>query len=175
MTDSLIGIELDNGGVLLKFLQTGAETGGALHLQQARYAPHSPPPPYHRHPRQDERFVIVEGELLFLVDGQERRVRAGEALDVPKGAFHRARNPGDVPTLVTWETRPALRTAEFFFDMNRAMRGRARPGLTDAAAILLEYRDEFEMASPPPLVQRIVFGCLAPFGRGAVRAPRTHP
>jgi mannose-6-phosphate isomerase-like protein (cupin superfamily) len=174
MTDSLLGIELDNGGVLVKFLQTAAETGGALHVQQARYVPHSAPPPYHRHPHQDERFIILEGELQFLLGGQQRRVRAGEAIDVPKGTFHRAHNPGDTPTLVTWETRPALRTAEFFFDMHRATAGRARPGLADAAAILMEYRDEFELAKPPPLVQRIVFGCLAPFGQRAVGAHRAR-
>jgi hypothetical protein len=52
--------------------------------------------------------------------------------------------------------------------MNRAMRGRARPRLIDAAAILSEYRPEFELHRPPPLVQRIVFGCLAPFGRAAL-------
>jgi len=74
------------------------------------------------------------------------------------------------PALVLWETRPALRTGEFFYAMAQASRGRARPRLVDAAAILTEYRAEFELAKPSPLVQRIVFGCLAPFGCGALRA-----
>jgi mannose-6-phosphate isomerase-like protein (cupin superfamily) len=169
--ESLVGIELDNGGVLMRFVQTTAETGGALHAQEARYAPHSAPPPYHRHPKQDERFVIHEGSLLFRVAGEDRVVRAGEELAVPRGTFHRAHNPNDVPALVLWETRPALRTAQFFVDMNHASRRHARPRLTDAAAILTEYRDEFELANPPPLVQRILFGCLAPFGRGSLNVP----
>ena len=169
MAESLLGVELDNGGVLIKFVQTTVETNGALHRQEARYPPRSPLPPYHRHPRQDERFEIVEGELLFRVDGVDRLVRAGEHLDVPRGALHQARNPGDHPTLAIWETRPALRTADFFVAMNRAMRGRAKPGLLDAAAILNEYRDEFQLAKPPLLVQLLVFGCLAPFGRRALR------
>lgn len=165
---SLVGVELENGGVLLKFVQTGAETGGALHVQEARYPPHSPRPPYHRHPNQAERFEIVEGALQFVIGGETRLVRAGEHIDVPKNTFHLAQNPGDVPTLAIWETRPALRTAEFFVAMSNAMRGRARPRLVDAAAILTEYRPEFELAKPSPLVQRIVFGCLAPFGRSAL-------
>lgn len=88
---------------------------------------------------------------------------------------HCAYNPADTPALVIWEVRPALRPAEFFVAMDRATRGhgRARPRLTDAAAILSAYRDEFELAKPPPLVQRIVFGCLAPFGRAALRVTAT--
>lgn len=165
---SLVGIELHNGGVLLEFVQTGAETDGAVHVQKARYAPHSQPPPYHCHPRQDERFQILEGALSFRVDGVDRVVRAGEEIHVPKGAFHLAHNPHDAGAMVIWETRPALRTAEFFVEMNRASRGRDRPRLAHAAAILREYRDEFRLAKPHPLVQTIVFGCLAPFGRRAL-------
>lgn len=166
---SLVGVELENGGILLKFVETGAENGGARHVQEARYPPRSPKPPYHRHPRQDERFEIVQGTLHFHVDGQDRVVRAGAALDVPKGAFHFAHNPHDEPVLAIWQTRPALRTAELFVALSRASRGRARPRLVDAAAILSEYEDEFELHRPHPLVQRVVFGCLAPFGRAALR------
>jgi mannose-6-phosphate isomerase-like protein (cupin superfamily) len=165
---SLAGIELENGGVLLKFVQTAAETQGALHAQEARYPANSPLPPYHRHPLQEERFSIVEGALRFRVAGQITLARQGDEVRVPAGALHQLNNPHDAPALVLWETRPALRTAEFFVAMNRAMRGRAKPRLVDAAAILNEYRDEFQLASPPPLVQRVLFGCLAPFGRRAL-------
>ena len=169
MPASLLGIELDNGAVLLRFVETAAENGGARHVQEVRYRPHAPPPPYHRHPRQQERFDVVEGALVFHVDGVDRLVPAGEHIDIPQGAFHRAHNPGDAPVLAIWETRPALRTAEFFVAMNRATHGRARPRVWDAAAILLEYKDEFELHRPPPLVQRIVLSCLAPFGRAALK------
>jgi mannose-6-phosphate isomerase-like protein (cupin superfamily) len=169
MTQPLIGIELETGGVLIKFTRTAAESGGEVHVQEARYPAHSPPAPIHRHPKQDERFMIVEGSLLFRIAGQDKLVRAGETLDIPRNTFHRAYNPGDVPTMVVWETRPALRTADFFAAMGRASRGRARPRLPDAAAILSEFRDEFELEKPPPLIQRVVFGCLAPFGQGVLR------
>ena len=166
---SLVGIELENGGVLLKFIETAAESGGARHVQEARYPARSPQPPYHCHPKQDERFTVIEGALRFHVDGVDRHVKAGDAIDIPRGAFHWARNLGDVPTVATWETRPALRTAEFFVAMSRAMRGRAKPRLVDAIAVLAEYRDEFQLEKPPAIVQRVLFTCLAPFGRGALR------
>lgn len=170
MTTSLAGIELDNGGVLLRFVQTAAETQGALHVQEARYSPNSPLPPYHRHPWQEERFSIVEGSLRFRVAGKVTIAHQGDEVRIAAGALHQLNNPHDAPAMVLWETRPALRTAEFFVAMSAALRGRAKPRLVDAAAILSEYRAEFQLASPPPLVQRVLFGCLAPFGRRALSA-----
>jgi quercetin dioxygenase-like cupin family protein len=161
---------LDSGDVLIKFVETAAETGGALHAQEARYKPHSAFPPYHCHPSQDERFQMIEGGLEFRVDGALRTVNAGEEIAIARGAYHQARNPFDVPAIVRWETRPALRTAELYRDLYgaTARHGGKRPPLHEAAAILREYRGEFRLAKPPALVQRIVFGCLAPFGRKAV-------
>jgi mannose-6-phosphate isomerase-like protein (cupin superfamily) len=166
MAKSLIGIELDNGSMLVRYVKTAAETAGALHAQEARYLARSPRPPSHRHPKQVETFSMIEGELCFRISGEERIVAKGQEVVVPQGAFHQVHNPSDQPALVMWETRPALRTAEFFLAMNRATNGgKAKPRLRDAAAILSEYRDEFQLEQPPLLVQRIVFGCLAPFGR----------
>jgi hypothetical protein len=91
---------------------------------------------------------------------------------IAPGVIHRMDNPHDAPALVLWETRPALRTGDFFFAMNRARRGRAPPRLFDAVAILFEYREEIRLAKPPALVQRVLFGCLAPFGRRALRPAR---
>jgi quercetin dioxygenase-like cupin family protein len=151
---------------------TAAESNGAVHVQEARYPPHSPPAPIHRHPKQDERFVIVEGALLFRAAGHDRLVRAGEAFDIPQGTFHRAYNPEDTPAMVVWETRPALRTGEFFAAIGRASRNGAPPRLWDAAAIFNEFRDEFELAKPPVPIQRIMFSCLAPFGRRVLTPAR---
>lgn len=169
MATTLLGMELETGGVLLKYTQTRVETSGSLHVQEATYPPHSTLPPMHRHPKQSERFVVHQGALQFVVGGEPRRVAAGDELVIERSVLHCAYNPGDVPALVTWETRPALRTGEMFVALDRASRGRKRPPLAEAAAILNEFRDEFELAKPPRFVQRIVFGCLAPFGRSALR------
>src|SRR4051812_31643720 len=72
---SLVGVELENGGVLLRFTETAAESGGARHVQQATYPPRSPKPPYHRHPNQDERFTIPEGALRFHIEASIARSR----------------------------------------------------------------------------------------------------
>ncbi len=51
----------------------------------------------HSHPG-DEISYVLEGEAELLIDGAPpRRVRAGEALVVPAGVIHDARNSGSVP------------------------------------------------------------------------------
>lgn len=169
MPTSLVGMEVENGGVMMKFTATAFETKGERHVQEARYPARSAIPPYHCHPRQEERFEILEGALSFCVDGEDRIVNAGEAIDIAKGAFHHVHNPHDAEALVVWTTRPALRTADFYWEMSEVSKGRAKPRLVDAAAILKEYPDVFQLANPPPFVQRIVFSCLAPFGERPVR------
>jgi quercetin dioxygenase-like cupin family protein len=167
---SLRGLVLEDGNILLHFKETAEDNGGARHLQLATYRPHSSPPPYHCHPQQEEVFQILEGGLRFWLDGAERIVRQGDEVLVGKGIYHYAHNPNDAPALVMWETRPALRSGDLYRLLYAASQGKKRrPPLTEAAAILREFSDEFRLAKPPAFIQAIVFGCLAPFGRRALR------
>jgi quercetin dioxygenase-like cupin family protein len=79
---------------------------------EATYGKGSMLPPEHLHPRQDERFEVLEGAVLTVIAGEERRYKAGESFDVPTGTPHQM--TGDGPARVRWQIRPALRTAEFF-------------------------------------------------------------
>lgn len=45
-------------------------------------------PPLHIHHREDETFVVLEGELTLHLPGASRTVRAGEAAFAPKGVPH---------------------------------------------------------------------------------------
>jgi|GEM_PF-740642 len=49
------------------------------------------------HHRRAEHWMVIEGEGLVTVGDEEILVRAGEAIDIPREAKHRIRNPGDVP------------------------------------------------------------------------------
>jgi len=161
---SLQGLTLDNGAVHLTFLATASETGGALHAQRARYAPSSPWAPRHSHPHQDERFVVEQGALCLRIDGVERIARAGEVVEIGRGVVHQARNALDEPTIVNWETRPALQSAELYRALYAFPAG-SRPPLLEALALLDAHREEFRLAFPPLLVQRCLFGLLGPLLR----------
>lgn len=50
---------------------------------------------YQKHARRTEHWVIVGGVGKVILDGGERMVCAGEAVEVPVGAAHRIENPGE--------------------------------------------------------------------------------
>jgi quercetin dioxygenase-like cupin family protein len=99
-------------GFRLLLVKTGAETGGELLGMEASYAETGVMPPEHLHPRQSERFEVLEGTIRAIVDGVERRYETGESFEVPPGTPHQM--AAERPARMRWEVRPALRTAEFF-------------------------------------------------------------
>ena len=137
---------LDTGAVRMEFAVTAADSDGALHEMRVTYAPGSPLPPAHLHPAQTERFEVHEGALVFVVDGVERVVPAGEAIDIAPGSVHQAHNPGDGPAVATWQTRPALRTGEFHVAIHEARQSGDVPRLL---AVVEEYADVFRLAPQP--------------------------
>src|SRR5436305_15182063 len=98
-------------------VQVVRESPEALVLE-GEWAPGGSPPPAHLHPDQDERFVVHGGRLRAVIDGAEHVLAPGDTLEVPRGAVHQMWNDGDEPARATWETRPALRTAEWFRRMD---------------------------------------------------------
>ena len=51
---------------------------------------------YQRHARRSEHWFVVSGQGRVTVDGVERAVAAGDAVDVPVGAAHRIECTGQV-------------------------------------------------------------------------------
>jgi hypothetical protein len=89
-------------------------------------------PPKHHHPKQDERFTVLDGRVRTVIEGEERTYSEGESFDVPAGTTHQM--GGDGQARIRWEVRPALRTAEFF---EIAYSGKAD------ANFLEEFKNEF--------------------------------
>jgi quercetin dioxygenase-like cupin family protein len=100
------------GGMRLRLVQTGEETGGELLEMEASYSGEAGMPPGHLHPEQAEHFEILEGSMRVIVVGEERLYGQGESFEVPAGTPHQMAAEG--PARMRWEVRPALRTAEFF-------------------------------------------------------------
>jgi mannose-6-phosphate isomerase-like protein (cupin superfamily) len=145
------------------YLRTAADSAGEVHEQRVEYRPGSPFPPNHLHPDQDEHFEVEAGQMLFVIEGKEHVCGPGEVIDVPRGAAHRARNASDRQTAtVRWETRPALRTGEFFSVAARLGEDR---GLLDAALLAHEYRDVFQLCGPAGRLVPILSGLARIRGR----------
>jgi mannose-6-phosphate isomerase-like protein (cupin superfamily) len=128
-------------------LTTAADSNGELYEQRVEYLAGSPFPPAHYHPAQDEHFEVESGEMVFVVAGVEKRVGVGESIDIPRRTSHKARNAsGDESAIVRWETRPALRSEEFF-----AATSKLSGSPLDGALLASEYRDVFRLAGPAGL------------------------
>lgn len=136
---------LDDGSLRLVYRRPAGRPA-SVHEMHARYAPNSPLPPAHFHPAQTERFLVLEGQLLFIVDGREHRIGPGGVLEIPPGSVHQARNERDEPAQAIWQTRPALRTAEFHEAIARA---RASGSIRELIGVVTEYDDVFVLAEHP--------------------------
>jgi mannose-6-phosphate isomerase-like protein (cupin superfamily) len=69
--------------------------------------------PDHFHPRLEERWEVVEGEVTFRVDGSERPAGPGDRLVAPVGVRHSFENTGSQPAYLRVEVEPALMLREF--------------------------------------------------------------
>ena len=156
------GDELVNpAGMRLVFEETSDTTGGELVRVRAFHPPAGEKPPAHCHPLQEERFEVVSGQIAARLDGDERTYSAGETFVVSPETVHTMWNPGPEPTELLWDTRPALKTGEFF----ERIWVLGKPSPLEFAVLARTYEDEFRLAKPPRAVQRVAFGALAPLGR----------
>ncbi len=163
-------IENPVSGQHLIFRKTAQDTGGELLEVESLYTKPTPSrPPVHYHPRQEERFEVLSGEVHALIGGEERTLREGEVLMIAPSTPHTmwAEEAG---TRVNWQTRPALETEAFFETVwglakDGKVNDKGVPNLLRVALIAQEYEQEYRLTSPPRIVQRVLFGSLAPVGK----------
>jgi quercetin dioxygenase-like cupin family protein len=124
----------------------------------------------HLHPALVERFTVIEGELTVKCDGQTSVLREGETAVIEPGVWHDWWNAADRDALVRVEITPGER----FAHMIETLFGLARLGHTNAkgmpsplqlALFAREFGDVIVFRSPPPAIQRAIFGALAPIAR----------
>ena len=75
-------------GERITFLETSRQTDGEYATFELRVLPHGFVAAPHVHPHAEESFEIRSGTFTFVVDGEERQVRAGDGATVPAGAAH---------------------------------------------------------------------------------------
>jgi len=153
------------------FRKTAHDTGGELMQADVYMQPGGFVAAAHIHPRQEERFEVIAGTLHGRIAGKELTAGPGEIFIVPKGTPHAWWNSGDNELHVLVEVRPALRFETFFETFfGLAQEGKVDPktglpNLLQLAVTLPAFQNELILAQPPRLVQRVLFGLLAPIGR----------
>jgi quercetin dioxygenase-like cupin family protein len=169
-------------GERITFLETSEETDGEYASLELRVRPHGFVVAPHVHPFAKETFEIRSGAFTFVVDGEERQVRAGEGAAVPPGVPHAWWNTGEDEGVAIVEFRPGLKTEEFFesfFGLARDGKVSQKTGLPNLlwlASIFRTYHDFGYIAKPPLFVQRAVFTPLGAVARLLrYRMPRPYP
>ncbi len=127
--------------------------------------------PAHLHPRQEERWSVVEGTVRFRHGDEERVIGPddGEVVVRP-GSVHGLASVSDRDARLRCVVTPPLRLQAFLEESAAAAREglftpRGMPkglrGARWAAGFLKRYRDETVFVSPPAFVQRALIALLA--------------
>lgn len=92
--------------------------------------------PFCSHQVEEECYLVLDGELLVMLDDEERLLRAGDAVHVPPGTAHAYRNAGsEMARFVAIGVGGPL--DRFFVDMS--MQVREMPRDRDAMARLMDH------------------------------------
>jgi len=136
--------------------------------------------PAHHHPRQEERWSVISGEVRFQLGATKRVITAEEGeIVVSAGTRHSIAAVADREAHLRCYVVPALGIRAFLEDSSAAareglfMRGGIPRGLRGArwaASFLERHRDDVVMTFPPPPV---VHALIALFGRSG-SAERGH-
>jgi mannose-6-phosphate isomerase-like protein (cupin superfamily) len=130
----------------------------------------------HLHPHMIERFTILRGRLDARIAGKLLSLGPGQSATVDAGVAHdwwNGSDSEDAHVIVEVEPAPGSEHIDptrfelligmlFGLANDGKVDRKGRPYPLQAAAIAKEFSDVIVFTSPPPGVQRILFGVLAP-------------
>lgn len=131
--------EITIGGIAVRFLLEGDETGGALAMFEFGVAAGTTVPAPHSHDEFDETIYGLEGVLTWTVDGKTREVGPGEVLTIPRGVVHGFDNAGDADARALGVVTPGILGPDYFREVAEIVR-RAAGGPPDLAAVAAVMR-----------------------------------
>jgi len=146
----------DRQSALDRYLIESADSGGLVALVEHTLAPRVLAAPLHRHSREDEYSMVLEGRLGVLQDGEEIVAGPGDLVFKPRGRWHTFWNAGDEPLRVLEIITPA--------GIEQLFRRLAEPGgeydPSTLPRLAAEYGCEVDFDRSTPLIERhsLTFG-----------------
>ncbi|MDQ3801499.1 MAG: cupin domain-containing protein [Acidobacteriota bacterium] len=154
------------------FRQTVLKRENGLVWLELVLEPHAPGPPEHIHGEFPEKFIVAEGTLSLMVNGEKKILRAGESLLVPPGTAHRPFNETDSPVVVKGPLVPEYAIPEKFSIFLTQAYGYFDESASNSQPprVLLQmsrFSPEYEtwLASPPVFLQKILYFVISPAAR----------
>jgi quercetin dioxygenase-like cupin family protein len=143
------------GNSLWEFLVPAEATGGTLSVFQATM-PEGFSPPRHIHTREEEVFVVVEGEAWFDIDGARQLAGPGTSVYMPRGVPHTFRVMSPVARMLGVMTPGAFEQLFRELSVPAGERALPQPGAVpfDVAAVMAEQiRLGTQVVGPPMAAQ----------------------
>jgi quercetin dioxygenase-like cupin family protein len=140
------------GGLGVRFMIEGEETGSNFALVEHPIAPRVLAAPMHTHEREDEYTYVLEGEIGFQVADEVLVARPGDLVFKPRGVPHAFWNAGDTPARALEIISPA--GFERYFAEIAPLLPPGPPDERALGAVMAKYGLEMDMSSVPVLVER---------------------
>ena len=138
------------GGIGVRFMIDGAESGGGFALVEHPMEPRALAAPMHRHSGEDEYSYVLEGRIGASLGGEVVYGMPGDLIFKPRGEWHTFWNAGDEPARILEIISPA--GFEGFFEKVTGLAERNELNPPAMAALAAEYGTELEFDSLPALI-----------------------
>ena len=126
--------EIRIGGITVRFLLEGEQTGGSLALFEFGVAAGTKVPAPHSHDAYEETIYGLEGVLTWTVAGEVHDVGPGEVLAIPRGVVHGFDNTRESHARALGVVTPGILGAAYFREVAEIL-DRAGGGPPDLAAV----------------------------------------
>lgn len=156
-------------GERITWLATASDTQGIRLEFEFEVAPGGHLPVVHFHPRQQETFVLQEGEFEVMLKSGSVMLKPGDQLTIPKGVQHQWWNPSaTVPAKMKVTFEPALNTETFleqFYGLGND--DKTKPDGTPKFLQIMAMANTYEIyvAGPPLAIQKLLSAVLGGFSR----------
>jgi quercetin dioxygenase-like cupin family protein len=156
MTQQTLGLHVNPsdetirvGLLTVRFLVTGDNSSGGIAVFEVTVpSAQCLPAPAHRHDHYEETIYGIDGVLTWTVDGKQIDVGPGQALCIPRGAFHRFDNRGSQDVKALCAITPAALGPQYFRECAEAIDASA--GGAPDRAILGEIMRRHGPTPAPP-------------------------
>ena len=158
-------------GETFTFLETATETAGERSVGEMDCAPGGGVP-VHRHADHEEFIEVLEGEIEVTMNGNPRRLQAGERVVIGRGVVHTWRNPSSTQRL---KFRGGMTPGHPGFErFLRVFFGLGRDGQLKSSGMPRHFSDLALLAYWDPSIVAGSLRLLAPFMRWSARRSRSR-
>ena len=165
--DDVLRLDNRHTGERLRLRRVRDRDGQTVVLIDGSLPPRSSGPPPHVHCQEREEATVIAGTLGARCGKETILRRAGEAVVFPAGIVHTWWNAGDDVLELSGRASPATDLDRFlqalFAILNASRSG--RPSIFYVAHVLWRHRHTQGVATPPVIVQRVVFPVVVAIGR----------